>query len=103
MEVCCRKRALRLFNKINNIILTAGKLQHVFEEYTSFHVSDLTFFPSERGHSYDFFATSADRNDLLYINLASGKIEMIEGRCIFSLVAERCELLESVCCLFSLI
>ena len=57
----------------------AGKLEHLFDEYTNIHVSDVAFFPSERGRSYDFYASSVDKNDVLYINLASGKVEMIEG------------------------
>jgi len=56
-----------------------GKLEHLFDEYTNIHVSDIAFFPSERGRSYDFYASSQDKNDVLFINLQSGKVEMIEG------------------------
>ena len=56
-----------------------GKLEHLFDEYTSIHVSDVAFFPSVHGRSYDFYASSTDKNDVLYINLQSGKVEMIEG------------------------
>ena len=59
--------------------MVTGKLEHVFDEYTNIHVSDLAFFPSERGRGYDFYASSVDKNDVLFINLQSGKVEMIEG------------------------
>lgn len=51
----------------------------MFDEYTSLHISDVTFFPSERGRGYDLYASSTNKNEVLYINLASGKVEMIEG------------------------
>ena len=57
-----------------------GELKHVFDEYTNLHVSDVTFFPSELGRGYDFYASSANKNDVLYVNLESGKVEMIEGK-----------------------
>ena len=59
----------------------AGKTEHMFDEYTSLHIADVTFFPSERGHGYDLYASSANKNEVLFINLGSGKVEMIEGRC----------------------
>ncbi len=57
-----------------------GHLEKLYDEYTNLHISDVTFFPSERGRSYDFFASSVNKNDVLYMNLASGKVEMIEGQ-----------------------
>ena len=51
----------------------------MFDEYTSLHISDVTFFPSEHGRGYDLYASSSSKNEVLYINLASGKVEMIEG------------------------
>lgn len=58
---------------------STGKIEKLYDEYTNLHVSDITFFPSDRGHSYDFYASSTNRNEVLYMNLASGKVEMIEG------------------------
>ena len=51
----------------------------VYDEYTNLHIAGVTFFPSERGRGYDFYASSINKNDVLYMNLASGKVEMIEG------------------------
>ena len=59
--------------------MCSGKAEHMFDEYTSLHISDVTFFPAERGRGYDLYASSTNKNEVLYINLASGKVEMIEG------------------------
>ncbi|CAH1795561.1 unnamed protein product [Owenia fusiformis] len=56
-----------------------GNLKHSFDEYTGVHVSDVAFFPSDSGKSYDFYASSTDKNDVMYINLATGRVELIEG------------------------
>jgi len=54
-------------------------MEHIFDEYTNLHISDVTFFPSGRGYGYDFYASATNKNDVLYIELESGKVEMIEG------------------------
>jgi hypothetical protein len=51
----------------------------MFDEYTSLHISDVTFFPAEHGRGYDLYASSTNKNEVLYINLSTGKVEMIEG------------------------
>ena len=55
-------------------------MKHFFDEYTSFKLDGVTFFPSERGYGYDLYATSADQSQLLYVNLASGKNSIIDGK-----------------------
>ena len=42
-------------------------------------LDDVAFFPSDRGFGYNFFATSADKNSMLFVDLESGKVEMIDG------------------------
>ena len=56
-----------------------GSLENVFEDMTSIHASSAAFFHAETGLSYDLFVSSKNKNDLLYVNLASGKMEIIEG------------------------
>lgn len=56
-----------------------GKIEKMYDEYTNLHISDVTFFPSDRGRSYDLYASSVKKNDVLYLSLLSGKVEMIEG------------------------
>ncbi|XP_064636735.1 follistatin-related protein 5-like isoform X2 [Lineus longissimus] len=56
-----------------------GILTYSFDEFTNLHISDVAFFPSSSGQGYDFFATSVDQNNLMYINLDTGHVELIEG------------------------
>ena len=46
----------------------------------------MSFFPSARGHGYDLYATSSDKSQLLYVNLASGKNSIIDGKHTCSLI-----------------
>lgn len=46
---------------------------------TSLNISDITFYPSQTTHSYDIYATAQDKDDILYLNLLSGKVEIITG------------------------
>ena len=64
-------------------VLDDGTVTKAFDEYTNLHIAGVTFFPSERGRSYDFYASSVNKNDVLYMNLASGKVELIEGKLTF--------------------
>lgn len=59
--------------------VSAGKLVYLYDEFTNTHISAVTFFPSDSGRGYDLYASSQDKNDVLYMNLGSGKVEMIEG------------------------
>jgi len=64
---------------MTSCIFLLGKLEYVYDEYTNTHISAVTFFPSDSGRGYDLYASSKDKNDVLYMNLNSGKVEMIEG------------------------
>ncbi|CAG0923910.1 unnamed protein product [Notodromas monacha] len=48
-------------------------LHFQFDVRTSLDVSDLGFFPSYERHSFDLFASSGEKSDLLYLNLDSGQ------------------------------
>lgn len=65
-------------------------LRFLFDVKTTLQISDVTFFPSHTTHSYDLYASSANKEDILFVNLADGKVEMITGigRAMESRVAE---------------
>lgn len=50
-----------------------------FDVKTTLNISEFTFYPSKTTHSYDIYATSVDKEDILFVNLADGKVEMITG------------------------
>ncbi|XP_031783658.1 follistatin-related protein 5 isoform X2 [Nasonia vitripennis] len=60
-------------------ILPTG-LNFAFDVKTTLNISDITFYPSQTTHGYDLYASSMDnKEDILFLNLASGKVEMITG------------------------
>ncbi|XP_023245992.1 follistatin-related protein 5-like isoform X2 [Copidosoma floridanum] len=60
-------------------ILPTG-LNFAFDVKTTLNISDITFYPSQTAHGYDLYASSMDnKEDILFLNLASGKVEMITG------------------------
>ena len=60
-------------------LFIAGRLNHLFDEYTQMHLNHLGFFASENGVGYNAFAVSSTQNTVLHIELLSGKVTMIEG------------------------
>ncbi|XP_060534738.1 follistatin-related protein 5-like [Cylas formicarius] len=54
-------------------------LEFLFDVKTSLDVSDLTFYPSQTSHGYDLYASGQNKQDLLYVNLDTGKVEVITG------------------------
>lgn len=50
-----------------------------FDVKTTLNISDLTFYPSETTHSYDLYASAQDKEDILFLNLLTGKVEIITG------------------------
>ncbi|XP_065567373.1 follistatin-related protein 5-like [Artemia franciscana] len=58
---------------------TPTGLRFSFDVKTSLNISDVTFHPSSNGHGFDLFATAADKDDLLYLNLVSGKVDIVTG------------------------
>ncbi|XP_015522448.1 follistatin-related protein 5 isoform X1 [Neodiprion lecontei] len=59
-------------------ILPSG-LKFSFDVKTSLNISDITFYPSQTTHGCDLYASSTDKEDILFLNLATGKVEMITG------------------------
>nr|CAD7198304.1 unnamed protein product [Timema douglasi] len=54
-------------------------LKFLFDVKTTLNISDITFYPSQTTHGYDLYASATDKEDILFLNLVSGKVEMITG------------------------
>ncbi len=55
-----------------------GAIKTAFEVSTNLGVSDIAFFATKTTtHTYDIFATSRERADILFVDLESGKVKMI--------------------------
>ncbi|XP_049818576.1 follistatin-related protein 5-like [Aethina tumida] len=50
-----------------------------FDVKTSLNISDVTFYPSQTTHSYDIYASAQEKEDILFLNLHTGKVEIITG------------------------
>ncbi|XP_076327229.1 follistatin-related protein 5-like isoform X1 [Tachypleus tridentatus] len=59
--------------------VTEQGLQFLFDVKTTLHISDITYFPSRTTQSYDLYASSSNKEDILFVDLANGKVEMITG------------------------
>ncbi|CAG9819352.1 unnamed protein product [Phaedon cochleariae] len=59
--------------------ITPNGLTFTFDVKTSLNISDVTFYPSQSTHSYDIYATAQDKEGILYLNLLTGKVEVITG------------------------
>ncbi|EEB13958.1 conserved hypothetical protein [Pediculus humanus corporis] len=59
-------------------IITTG-LKFLFDVKTTLNVSAITFYPSQTTHGYDLYASATDKEDILFLNLVTGKVEMITG------------------------
>lgn len=78
------RRVVTLHNSNNSVIIVTQEItedgpKFLFDVKTTLHISDITFFPSRTTHSYDLYASSATKEDILFIDLADGKVEMITG------------------------
>ncbi|XP_046440926.1 follistatin-related protein 5-like isoform X3 [Daphnia pulex] len=58
---------------------TEDGLKFAFDVRTTLNVSHVIFHPSTTSHSYDLYATSADKGDVLFLNLEAGKVDIITG------------------------
>lgn len=59
-------------------VSSTGAIKTAFEVSTNLGVSDIAFFATKSAtHTYDIFATSRERADILFVDLESGKVKMI--------------------------
>uniref|UniRef100_A0A1Y1K1I9 Follistatin-related protein 5 n=2 Tax=Photinus pyralis TaxID=7054 RepID=A0A1Y1K1I9_PHOPY len=59
--------------------VTPTGLSFAFDVKTTLNISGLTFYPSQTTHSYDIYASANDKEDILFLNLLTGKVEIITG------------------------
>jgi hypothetical protein len=74
------------------LFVVKGSLEEAYEVTVSASISDVAFFAST-GHGYLLALTSADDDDIITINLATGKVDKIRGEnddrwvfCLLSLI-----------------
>ncbi|EEC08615.1 cell adhesion molecule, putative, partial [Ixodes scapularis] len=78
------KHVITLQSSNNSVIIVAQEvteegLKFLFDVKTTLQISDVTFFTSRTSHSYDLYASSSNKEDILLVNLQDGKVEMITG------------------------
>ncbi|KAJ8931241.1 hypothetical protein NQ314_015885 [Rhamnusium bicolor] len=63
--------------------ITTNGLMFSFDVKTTLNISDVTFYSSQSTHSYDIYASAQDKEDILFLNLLTGKVEIITGVGLF--------------------
>ena len=58
-----------------------GTLEAAYEVTVSASISDVAFYPSS-GHGYLLVLTSADDDNVITINLSTGKVDKMKGRMV---------------------
>lgn len=61
----------------NEWIVSEQGLKFAFDVRTTLNVSHVIFHPSTTSHGYDLYATSADKADVLFLNLEAGQLTTI--------------------------
>ncbi|XP_012144462.2 follistatin-like 5 isoform X2 [Megachile rotundata] len=59
--------------------ISAEGLKFAFDVKTTLNISDIALYPSQTTHGYDIYASSIDKEDILFLDLSTGKVEMITG------------------------
>ncbi|CAK9797946.1 Follistatin-related protein 5 [Anthophora plagiata] len=54
-------------------------LKFAFDVKTTLNISDIALYPSQTTHGYDIYASSIDKENILFLDLSTGKVEMITG------------------------
>ncbi|XP_020825372.1 follistatin-related protein 5 isoform X2 [Phascolarctos cinereus] len=61
-------------------ITVRGEIQDAFDIHTNLHISDVAFQPSfTEAHQYNVYGSSGMQTDVLFVELASGKVKMIKS------------------------
>ncbi|KAM8969575.1 follistatin-related protein 5 isoform X2 [Sarcophilus harrisii] len=61
-------------------ITIRGEIQDAFDIHTNLHISDIAFQPSfTEAHQYNVYGSSGLQTDVLFVELASGKVKMIKS------------------------
>ncbi|XP_054002269.1 follistatin-related protein 5-like [Hylaeus anthracinus] len=59
--------------------ISSEGLKFAFDVKTTLNISDIALYPSQTTHGYDIYASSIDKEDILFLDLSTGKVEMITG------------------------
>lgn len=59
-------------------MLVESGLKFSFDVKTTLMISDIAFYPSRTTHGYDLYASAADKEDILFLNLSNGKSDSRE-------------------------
>jgi hypothetical protein len=59
-------------------IFSANGLKFAFDVKTTLNISDIAFYPSQTTHSYDIYASSIDKEDILFLDLTTGEIIFLD-------------------------
>lgn len=54
-------------------------LKFSFDVKTTLMISDIAFYPSRTTHGYDLYASAADKEDILFLNLSNGKFSLYKS------------------------
>ncbi|XP_010083890.1 PREDICTED: follistatin-related protein 5-like, partial [Pterocles gutturalis] len=61
-------------------ITTRGEIQDAFDIHTNLHISDVAFQPSfTEAHQYNVYCSSSTQTDVLFVELSSGKVQMVKS------------------------
>jgi len=55
------------------VLFVESGLKFLFDVKTTLNISDITFYPSQTTHGYDLYASATDKEDILFLNLVTGK------------------------------
>lgn len=55
------------------VLTIESGLKFSFDVKTTLTISDIAFYPSRTTHGYDLYASAADKEDILFLNLSNGK------------------------------
>jgi hypothetical protein len=58
---------------ICEFLLAESGLKFSFDVKTTLNNSDNTFYPSQTTHGYDLYASAMEKEDILFLNLLTGK------------------------------
>ncbi|XP_012348700.1 follistatin-related protein 5 isoform X2 [Apis florea] len=59
--------------------ISSDGLKFAFDVKTTLNISDIALYPSQTTHGYDIYASSIDKENILFLDLSTGKVEMITG------------------------
>lgn len=58
---------------LERLIIVESGLKFSFDVKTTLMISEIAFYPSRTTHGYDLYASAADKEDILFLNLSNGK------------------------------